>query len=156
MALLAGRYGWHSTSKAWRCVVIDRKARILFAIEYYQRTLRLSHWQIEYCEDTTGLDPDCLSDIDMFTEARHATIRVAEDVAGDQIERCIAHELMHIVVLDYQRLTCHTLAKTGDVALGVIDMLEEMLETIVEVVAEGLTGVPYDSSVNPSISGDAK
>lgn len=122
-----------------------RDTAIEDAIAQWRIRLRLTDWDIRLDPDTSLVDDEDACAMTWIRDhQKAATIRVAKDTPDSQIARVVVHELVHIVMLDHMRLTNHVLAKCGDVALGVMDHLAEVLERICETMAETLTGIPWE------------
>ncbi len=112
------------------------------AIREYQKRLGLQTWDIRF--DPKPLKGDGFSaTCEMRVSTRVAVIRLHPDVPDDFIPADVVHELAHLVLKDYTMLTSHVLAKHGDTALGVLDMLGDMEERICEVVSFSLTGLRF-------------
>jgi len=113
-------------------------------LETYQRRFRLLDWDIRFTPDNANLDKDCTAQLDIEDIRRRATLRLSEQVVGDQIERHVVHEMTHLVLRDFQVLSMQTAAKAGAGGLAVIDVLADQLERICETVAEAMTHVPWE------------
>ncbi len=130
----------------------ERDIRIREALTYYQTALRLGDWDLRYSPtpivphgiETQAEVDDVLAQIDPSPSERIATVRLHPDLPDHQIEGSIAHELMHLVILEYENLVNGVLAKHGDSALGVMDTLDEYSERICSRVASALTGYLYE------------
>lgn len=124
-----------------------RDESIRATIDWLAPRLRLQDWDIRHDPDTALVDAeDAVAMTWVRDHQKVATIRVASDTPDSQIPRAVAHELVHLVLLEYIRLVNHTLAKCGDAALGVVDHLAEVLERVCETIAEALTGIPWEPS----------
>ncbi len=120
----------------------SRKELAEDAIRTYRKRLGLESWDIRF--DPKPLKGDGFSaTCEMRVSTRVAVIRLHPDVPDDFIPADVVHELAHLVLKDYTMLTSHVLAKHGDTALGVLDMLGDMEERICEVVSFSLTGLRF-------------
>lgn len=121
----------------------ERTARIISAIDRYQADFRLGDWDIRH-------DPDpphgkgCSAETRYHDSNRVVVLAIHPDVTGDQVERHVIHELMHVVMRDRYMLTHHVISKTGRTGLGIMDRLDEMDERLCELMAEAITGTPWE------------
>lgn len=119
-----------------------RSKRITDAILRFKRELKLDSWDIRY-------DPRPPQDAENSAEAvvrlneQVATIRIAADVEGDNIDAHVAHELAHILMMDWRNIAFGAIAKAGPENTAVLDILGDMEERICDTIAFALTGVTY-------------
>ena len=119
-----------------------RAQRVHSAIVIYTQMLRLRDWDIRY-DPRPPKDEGNSAEADYRLHERVATIRIAPDVEGDNIRVHIAHELAHLVLVEFRDFAFNVIASAGPQNVPVLEHLGDMEERICDTIAHVLTGITY-------------
>jgi hypothetical protein len=122
------------------------EAEIVSRISFYRDELRLGGWDIRYdphWSEKDGKDATALTRIS--PQYRVAKVRIDPEVSGANIDFHIVHELMHLVLWEFQQMLGQVAAKSGPGGQAIIDLMDVEVERIASQVAHALTGVVFES-----------
>jgi hypothetical protein len=129
---------------------MTRDERITFAIERFQRDLRLGDWDIRYDPRWSKKDEkEASARTRPHSNNKVAVVRISPSVVGDNIDFHVAHELVHLMLWDLHQTAGSLAAKSGDAGLAIIDRMEDHVERICNQVAHALTGVLFEPVGHP-------
>lgn len=111
-----------------------------------QKSLGLSDWDIRVAV-VDGLGPTHYAALDYRENEKVAQIKLAREVAEkgnlDFISRCVAHELMHLVLRRYEGLANRAVANLPEpLRATMADLVNDELELVVEDLAGAFVPTP--------------
>src|SRR5688500_9642031 len=121
---------------------MTREQKVNALIAKWQPRLGLQHWVVRYNPDRK-IETDDDSDAYIYKQnpLRLAEIVIGDVVIDDEIEYCVVHEMLHLVMNDYDALALRCAGGIGgDGATLLMDELHERFEEVVETLAGALIG----------------